>query len=75
MSSRADRCPFPEKYKHANRGAALKALRKLDEAGKGSPDMSAYPCGDHWHVGHDARLFAKRIRKALAGAPRPRRRG
>lgn len=58
-------CPFPEKIRHASSGAAWAAIAQLKRDGKGSPDMDAYPCGDHWHVGHSVVKFSKRIRKAV----------
>lgn len=58
-------CKSPQKIRHANREAALGAIRKLYKAGRGNPDYSAYPCGDHWHVGHDVVHFKQRIQRSL----------
>jgi hypothetical protein len=69
-----NRCRWPDKIRHPTRDAAQQAIRSLDAAGKGVPDMTVYPCGNHWHIGHDLNKFKARIRKSLAGAPKPRRR-
>jgi hypothetical protein len=58
-------CRSPEKVAHKSRDAALEAIRKLYKAGRGNPDYSPYPCGGHWHVGHEAAHFRKRIKAAL----------
>lgn len=63
-------CLHPQKYRHATKDAARAAIASLDRSGRGSPDMSVYPChGDdgtlHWHVGHDVRKFTKRIRSSI----------
>ena len=59
-------CRNPEKIKHATRKKALAAIESLERAGRGNPDLRAYPCGDHWHVGHSVIAFKKRIKKALS---------
>lgn len=65
------RCPHTGKQCHTNKGAALAAIRSLNHAGKGSPDMSPYRCDcGAWHIGHDSRLFRKRIKNALAAGRR-----
>lgn len=58
-------CPRPDKQRHPSRERADAHIGSLWRDGKGSPDMSAYRCGDHWHVGHDPKKFAARIRRAL----------
>lgn len=58
-------CQWPEKIRHATKAAAQGAIAALEADGKGSPDMTAYPCGDHWHIGHDLGHFKARIRRAL----------
>lgn len=63
-----------EKIPHRSRGAALAALAKMTAAGKGNPDLGVYRCGDHWHVGHNLQHFRNRIKTALRGTPKPRRR-
>lgn len=68
------RCRWPEKVKHPSKPEALDAIRSLYKAGKGNPDMNVYPCGDHWHTGHNAAHFRKRIRAALRSTPTRRRR-
>lgn len=64
-------CRWPEKQRHASKVAAQAAIRALDRAGKGSPDMAPYACGDHWHIGHDVEHFKNRIRRALGGGRGP----
>lgn len=63
-------CPHPEKVKHANRADALAAIRSLYKAGRGNPDLVTYRCGDHFHVGHNAQHFRRRIKQALRKTPR-----
>lgn len=62
-------CRWPEKAKHATRDDAVKAIASLYRHGRGNPDYVAYPCGDHWHIGHNRKRFEQRIRRAL----KPRR--
>lgn len=64
-------CRWPEKNRHASKAAAKAAIGALYAAGKGSPDMAPYPCGDHWHIGHDVTRFKARIRRSLAGGRGP----
>ncbi|MCW2756995.1 MAG: hypothetical protein JWO46_741 [Nocardioidaceae bacterium] len=59
-------CPRTGKIPHVSKAAAVAHIEALERAGRGSPDMSVYRCGDHWHIGHDARRFAKRIRRSIA---------
>lgn len=58
-------CQWPHKHRHPNKAAAEAHIGALWRDGKGSPDMSAYACGDHWHVGHDAKKFAARVKRSL----------
>jgi hypothetical protein len=67
-------CKWPDKIKHPSPAAARAALKSLDRKGRGSPDMNVYSCSDangtHWHTGHSAIMFSKRIRKSLrSGKP------
>lgn len=57
-------CQHPQKVRHATKDAAQAAIGALYRAGRGNPDLTAYQCEDHWHVGHDLRRFKKRIRTA-----------
>lgn len=71
------RCAFPHKQRHLTKEKALAHITSLTLSGKGSPDMTAYPCRDtetgeqHWHVGHDARKFRNRIRRSIAYGRNP----
>lgn len=58
-------CRWPDKQRHDTKAAAAGAIGALWRDGKGNPDLSAYPCGDHWHVGHSGKRLAKRIHRAL----------
>lgn len=64
-------CPHPQKIQHATKAAALEAIADLYRNGKGNPDLNAYQCPgpgpQHWHVGHSAVHFRRRIGKALQG--------
>lgn len=62
-----DGCRWPSKYRHATKDDAFAAIAALERAGRGSPDMSAYRCGDHWHVGHSVEKFKVRIQRSLRG--------
>lgn len=67
-------CPKSGKIIHRSKGAALKAIESINQTEKGSLDYTPYACGKHWHIGHDVRHLKKRIRSALSGAPKSRRR-
>lgn len=69
-------CPHPEKVRHPTQGAAKAVIREMYRKGRGNPDLNVYACGDHWHVGHSAIHFKKRIKDALKSskANRGRRR-
>lgn len=58
-------CKWPEKQRHPSKAAAKAAIGALYAAGRGNPDLSPYPCGDHWHVGHELAHFRDRIRRAM----------
>lgn len=58
-------CKWPEKRRHETKADAKKAIRSRMAYSRGSIDMVAYPCGDHWHIGHNGARFAKRVRYAL----------
>lgn len=62
-------CPWPNKHRHPDKAAATRHINALWSAGRGSPDMEAYACGDHWHVGHSARKFRARIKRATRRRP------
>lgn len=62
-----DGCRWPSKYRHVSEAAALAHIEALQRAGRGSPDMNAYRCGDHWHVGHSIVKFKARIKRSLRG--------
>ena len=62
-----DGCRWPSKYRHATKEAAQAHINGLWRAGRGSPDMSPYQCGDHWHVGHSIEKFKARIQRSLRG--------
>ena len=59
------KCRWPQKYKHANEGAAWAAIKSMKAAGDYTEDIKPYPCGDHWHVGHSQAALGVRIRKSL----------
>lgn len=59
-------CPHPQKIKYPSKAAAKAALRDMYRHGRGNPDLGAYQCGDHFHLGHDIRHFTQRIRRALS---------
>lgn len=44
----AEPCTLCGKLRFRTRKAAKRALRRLQT----SDSMSAYPCGDYWHIGH-----------------------
>ncbi|MCB9377037.1 MAG: hypothetical protein H6515_14375 [Microthrixaceae bacterium] len=67
-----DGCRWPTKYRHASKADALAAIAALERAGRGSPDMSVYQCGEHWHTGHSIVKFKARIERSLRGG-RPKR--
>ena len=67
-----DGCRWPTKYRHATEADAQAHIAGLQKAGRGSPDMAAYRCGDHWHVGHSIVKFKARIERSLRGG-RPKR--
>lgn len=67
-------CPVTGKVAHRTKGAAYAAIASLTAAQRGSLDFTVYPCGNHWHYGHDAKKLTKRIRTALSSTPRPTRR-
>lgn len=58
-------CPKTQKVIHATKDDARAAIRSLYKAGRGNPDYRAYPCGEHWHVGHSRVALRKRVRRAL----------
>lgn len=63
-----DGCRWPTKYRHASKADALRAIAELEQAGRGSPDMSVYPCpAGHWHTGHSIVKFKARIKRSLRG--------
>lgn len=67
-------CPRPEKIRHATKQAALAAIRSLNKAGRGNPDMTAYRCVcGSWHIGHDLAKFTYRIRRAVRAGNRTSR--
>lgn len=45
-------CPHPEKDRHRNEAAALKARDSLEAVRGIDLALRPYPCGDHWHLGH-----------------------
>lgn len=61
----SERCAQPEKIKHPSLEAGKAVIADMYRHGKGNPDLNVYQCGDHWHVGHSAVHFTRRIRKAL----------
>ena len=62
-------CQRTSKIGHVSRRAAQAHIESL--AARGSHDLRAYRCGDHWHVGHHRNELIRRIRASLA--PQPRR--
>ncbi len=58
-------CPHPEKIRYATRSVAVMAAQVMRREKGASVDLRSYPCGDHWHIGHDARHLRMRIRQAL----------
>jgi len=46
-------CPTPWKERHT-KAKAIKHLvdLKRNKSRRDPRPMNAYPCGDHWHVGH-----------------------
>ena len=64
-------CQHPNKVAHPTREAARRHIASLYKAGKGNPDLTVYGCDDgkHFHVGHNAVKFSKRIRRALRRKP------
>lgn len=44
------------KVRYPGKRSATVALRTLNGNGKTHGRMHAYPCGDHWHLGHAERL-------------------
>ena len=65
-------CRWPEKQRHQSRKAALQAIAAMYASGKGNPDLGAYQCGNHWHVGHELAHFKQRIRRSLRGGRGPK---
>jgi len=59
-------CRWPHKRRHQDKTAALEAIQDLYRHGRGNPDLNVYQCGDHWHIGHNAIHFRKRIKAALS---------
>jgi hypothetical protein len=59
------RCNATDKVRHASRGAAVLALRAIDNAG-----LAAYRCKSckGWHLGHRRELAAARIEQLLRKA-------
>lgn len=57
-------CPRAGKISHVSRRAAAAHIQSL--LARGAQDLRAYPCGDHWHVGHHQGELVKRIRSSLA---------
>lgn len=45
----AEPCPTTGKRSWPTRKAAKAIAKRLPPSG---PRVSAYPCGDHWHIGH-----------------------
>jgi hypothetical protein len=60
-------CPTPAKVAHHSEVDARVHLAALRRVG-GSPDLTVYRCGGHWHVGHSQVRLRKRIRAVLARA-------
>ena len=50
-------CRTPHKFRYYSKPDASFALAKFKrnkvENKKVANRMSVYPCGDHWHIGHD----------------------
>lgn len=61
---------FPLKRKYVSHEDAAAAARIARAGGKAGRNLRAYPCGDHWHIGHT--YATKAERKA---ATKRRRRG
>lgn len=60
-------CPTPWKIRWLNEAEARHQLRHTKAT---SPEnkklrklLSVYPCGDHWHVGHDRGLTTGTLRQ------------
>lgn len=62
----------PSKARHVSRAAAVAHIGSLYRDGKGNPDLAPYPCGDHWHIGHDVAHFGKRIKASLRSGRGPK---
>ena len=49
-------CRTPTKFRYYSKDDAVFAMKKFKrdkcENRKVANRMSAYPCGDHWHIGH-----------------------
>lgn len=58
-------CPHPKKVAHPSKAAALAVIAEMYRKGRGNPDLNAYQCGNHWHVGHNLNHFKRRIRTAV----------
>ncbi|MCR1785321.1 hypothetical protein KVF89_22465 [Nocardioides carbamazepini] len=59
-------CPHPAKHRHVSKAAALAALTSLEKARGIDLTIRAYPCGDHWHLGHPSKPKKVALRQALA---------
>jgi len=60
-------CRWPDKIRYDDQAAAKRAITDPYRHGKGNPDLNAYQCGDHWHIGHNVIWFKQRIKRSLRG--------
>lgn len=60
-------CRWPHKTEYPSRALAENAavLHTMASLDSKCTDVNAYPCGDHWHVGHTSRRAAKRCKTEL----------
>ncbi len=65
MKTRANSCTG--KVRHKNRGAAIAALKKINNAG-----LSGYPCRycKGWHLGNNPKKFQARLDQLLNIKPK-----
>lgn len=65
------KCPTPDKHRHATKSHAQTALERFGESKLLGPDWNVYRCVcGVWHIGHKRGSLQQRIEAALRKDPR-----